>query len=158
MSFFFDYWRPQATVDIVVLRHEEARTSVLLIQRGNKPFKGYWALPGGFIDSDDDNLSAAALRELSEETGLTDVAIVQVGAWGSKGRDPRDWTVTVVFGACLYAGDGRLDAIAAGDDAKRLGWFDVTDLPPLAFDHSKVIPCSVKTILHDRHGIGDCTP
>lgn len=135
----YDYPRPALTVDLAVFRRAEDRWQVLLIQRKHEPFAGRWALPGGFVD-ENEPLDQAARRELAEETGLTEVAVEQFGAFGDPGRDPRGWTVTVAYLAVLSA---RQTAARAGDDAAQAAWFDVDRLPPLAFDHDRILACAV---------------
>lgn len=98
---------------------------------------GRWALPGGFVD-EDEPLEHAARRELEEETGLVvdDRPLVQVGTFGDPGRDPRGWTVSVVFGVVLT---GELPVVAGADDAQEAAWHSLGELPPLAFDHDIVL-------------------
>ena len=133
-QFTYDYPRPALTVD-VVLATREARPRVLLIRRKHDPFAGRWALPGGFVD-DGERLSDAARRELREETGLTVVDLEQLYTAGDPGRDPRGWTVSVVYLARAAAGE--LNPIAA-DDADAVGWFPLDELPALAFDHGMIL-------------------
>jgi 8-oxo-dGTP diphosphatase len=133
-QFSYDYPRPALTVD-VVLATREARPRVLLIRRKHDPFAGRWALPGGFVD-EGERLVDAARRELREETGLTVVDLEQLYAAGDPGRDPRGWTVSVVYLARVTAGE--LTPIAA-DDADEVGWFPLDELPALAFDHAMIL-------------------
>ena len=129
--------------DTVALRCTEERgLEVLLVRRRNEPFKGGWALPGGFVD-DDEDLPRAAARELAEETGLEPVLMEQVGAWGTPGRDPRGRTVSVVYLA--LAAVGR-DAVQGGDDAAEAAWHAVSSLPPLAFDHGDIVPAALERL------------
>ena len=114
---------------------------LLLIQRGRDPFKGKWALPGGFVDQDED-LADAAARELLEETGITAGKMAQLGAFGKPGRDPRHRTVSIAFTA--FADEGA--AATAGDDADRAEWFPIDRLPELAFDHAEIIASALKKI------------
>jgi len=127
--------RPALTVDVALVCDEGTRIEVLLIRRGNDPFRGRWALPGGFVDMDED-LVDAATRELAEETGAQDVHLEQLGAYGRPGRDPRGRTVSVAYlGLCR-----RSDvSVAGGDDAAEADWFGWTQTPPLAFDHDQVL-------------------
>jgi len=123
------------TVDAAVFGIFEKKAKLLLIQRKNEPFKGQWALPGGFVDMDEE-LEDAAVRELEEETGLSGVRLEQMHTFGRVGRDPRGRQITVVF--IGVAGQGRTD-ILAGDDAADAEWFNLDELPPgLAFDHVEV--------------------
>jgi 8-oxo-dGTP diphosphatase len=119
---------------------------VLLIERAHGPFEGRWALPGGFVD-EHEPLERAALRELREETGLQLDEVVQFRTYGDPGRDPRGHTITVVFIAPVR----ERAAVAAADDAARAGWFPVDELPPLAFDHDRIIP----EALAAYRGMGD---
>jgi 8-oxo-dGTP diphosphatase len=114
---------------------QDLRLQVLLIQRDREPFAGCWALPGGFVREEED-LKAAALRELEEEAGVREVFLEQVAAVGTPRRDPRGHTVTVVYVALVPAGKHRL---AASGDARAAAWFDVANLPPLAFDHAELL-------------------
>lgn len=143
----YDYPRPALTVDLAVFRRVEDRWQILLIQRKHDPFAGRWALPGGFVD-ENEPLDQAARRELLEETGLSDVPLRQFGAFGDPGRDPRGWTVTVAYLAVLAR---QTTAFKAGDDAARAAWFDVGHLPPLAFDHDRIVAGAV-SLLEEHPG------
>ncbi len=113
---------------------------ILLIRRGNDPFKGSWALPGGFVDPGED-LPEAARRELKEETGVSAVQeFIEVGAFGKPGRDPRGRTVSVAY---LIIVD-IIPSVNAGDDAREAMWFKVDDLPDLAFDHQQIIDRAIQ--------------
>lgn len=122
------------TVDIVVFRKKNAQKEILLIQRKNEPFKNQWALPGGFVDNDED-LETAAKRELREETRVVASNLQQVKAYGNPYRDPRGYMVSVAYFTTV---DRDTNAVAA-DDAKALQWFAVENLPDLAFDHQTII-------------------
>ncbi len=126
--------RPMLTVDVVVLVRAEAVPRVLLIQRGNPPFAGDWALPGGFVDEGERVIDAAP-RELSEETGLHLDELELLGVYDTPGRDPRGWTVSVVYVAQLSSET----TVAGADDARDARWFAVDSLPELAFDHAIII-------------------
>lgn len=128
-----DYPRPMLTVDTVVLTRE-ATPSLLLIQRGNPPFAGDWALPGGFVD-EGETVAEAAPRELGEETGLQAGPLEMLGVYDTPGRDPRGWTVSVVYLARIPA---RVE-VKGGDDASDARWFAVDELPELAFDHAVIV-------------------
>jgi 8-oxo-dGTP diphosphatase len=142
-SFSYPYPRPGLTVDIALVT-VEARPRILLVQRGGDPFKGSWALPGGFVD-ENEPLVDAARRELLEETGLKQSDLEQLHTFGDPGRDPRGWTVSVVFLARVRSKE--LKPIA-GDDAAEVGWFSLSDPPPLAFDHAEIL-LRVRTRLAD---------
>lgn len=127
------------TVDAVVFRQAESGHELLLIKRLKDPDKGKWALPGGFVDENED-LPDAVKRELLEETGVVMAQIEQLGAFGKPGRDPRHHTVSVV-----YAGFVPGDTKATGaDDAEDAKWFSVKDLPLLAFDHSDIVNLAIE--------------
>ncbi len=132
--FCYEYARPALTADIALFDLEGKR--VLLIRRGGEPYKGCWALPGGFFDMSDRDIEETAARELEEETGLRDVELRQVCVASREGRDPRGRTVSVVF-------TGRVDAgkvqPVGGDDASEARWFSVEELPPLSYDHVVIV-------------------
>jgi 8-oxo-dGTP diphosphatase len=134
VSVSYAYPRPALTVDCVVFGYDEAALRVLLIQRGNAPFEGKWALPGGFVHVDE-SLDAAALRELQEETGMERVYLEQLYSFGDPGRDPREHVVTVAYFALVKLSEHK---VRAATDARDAAWFDVDDLPSLAFDHDRI--------------------
>lgn len=122
------------TVDSVIFCKTETTFKVLLIQRKNDPFKDDWALPGGFLEEDED-LESGAKRELKEETGVEVESLEQVRAFGTPGRDPRGPTVTIAFLSRIYCEEDLKPA----DDAKDARWFEINKLPELAFDHAEII-------------------
>lgn len=122
------------TVDSVVFCSANNGFKVLLIKRKNDPFKGHWALPGGFIEETED-LVTAAKRELQEETGIVIKTMEQVRAFGAPGRDPRGRTISIAFVSRVFSEEG----LKAGDDAAEASWVSVNDLPDLAFDHAEII-------------------
>ncbi|EKB06957.1 hypothetical protein HMPREF9711_00267 [Myroides odoratimimus CCUG 3837] len=122
------------TVDVVLFKKYLNISQILLIKRKNEPFRDYWALPGGFVDENED-LEIAAIRELSEETSIDLNQLTQIKAYGKPFRDPRSHMVTVAFWAEVSE---EVNGEAA-DDAKALQWFNIEDLPQLAFDHLDII-------------------
>lgn len=133
MSFTYEYPRPALTVDVILVTQEDI-PSVLLIQRKHNPFEGKWAFPGGFLDMDED-LKTAALRELEEETNVSNIKVTQFKTYGTIDRDPRGRTVSVVFYAFIK---GKLKT-NAGDDASKAEWFKLNEIPKLAFDHDLIM-------------------
>ena len=132
----YEYPRPSVTVDIVVFGYDGGRQlKLLLIERGGEPFKGSWALPGGFVDLDE-NLETAALRELEEETGVKDLFVEQLYTYGTVDRDPRGRVISVAYFSLVNLQDHP--AVAASD-ATKAEWFPLDELPDLAFDHSDII-------------------
>ena len=122
------------TVDNVVIRKIDGNKEILLIKRLKEPFQDFWALPGGFVDENED-LETAAKRELLEETSIMIFKVNQIGAYGTPGRDPRSHVVSVAY----YSEIDPLAEAVAADDAKEVKWFNLNLLPPLAFDHSEII-------------------
>ncbi len=128
----YTYPRPALTVDAIVLTKQPDR--ILLIQRKKDPFAGMWALPGGFIEMDE-TLEQACRRELEEETGLVAEKLTQFKAFGDIHRDPRHRTISVVFYTLLKTPEKPKGM----DDAADAKWFSLHHLPPLAFDHQKIL-------------------
>ena len=134
MSFTYPYPRPCVTTDCLIFKKMDRRWKLLLIERGNEPFKGCWALPGGFLEMEED-LDACAARELQEETGLTGIDLHQLYAFGAPDRDPRHRTVTIAY----WGVDTSQQEAIGRDDATEARWFALDSLPNLAFDHDKII-------------------
>jgi len=141
--YIYDWPRPMVSVDIAVFTFSQDAARLLLIKRGNEPFKGRWALPGGFVDMDEE-LEDSAARELAEETGLEGVSLQQLHTFGNVGRDPRGRQITIVFTGIATEGQ---DKIKAGDDAAEAKWFDIEKLPEdLAFDHDKITKFAIEKL------------
>ncbi len=125
------------TVDVVLVKPNLKQ--LLLIKRKNEPFKDCWALPGGFVNENED-LETAAKRELEEETQVKINALQQIGAYGKPFRDPRNHVVSIA-----YFGKVNDEVnVKASDDAKEANWFSINDLPQLAFDHQEIISDTLK--------------
>jgi len=136
------------TADCIVIT-KEAEPKVLLIERGDEPFKGCWAFPGGFMNMDE-TTEQCAIRELEEETGLTVSEVHQIGAYSKVNRDPRGRTVTVAYLAIV---DVSM-TVKGQDDAAKAQWFPLSafldkpsgnaERPELAFDHDEIMRDAVK--------------
>ncbi len=122
------------TVDSVIFKKKGDLLNVLLIRRKNEPFRDQWALPGGFMD-ENETMEEGAKRELEEETGLKIEKLQQVGAFGTPGRDPRGRTISIAFVGLV----NEVPMLKANDDATDLKWFNLNELPELAFDHGEII-------------------
>jgi len=142
MPFTYEYPRAALTVDCVVFGFDEGELKVLLIRRDLAPFKGKWALPGGFVNLDE-TLEQAALRELREETGVNDVYLEQLYTFGDVHRDPRERIVSVAYYALVALGRHTLQA---STDAADAAWFCVSELPSLAFDHHKIVATAIQRL------------
>ncbi|MDE7080827.1 MAG: NUDIX hydrolase [Muribaculaceae bacterium] len=134
-KYTYEYPRPALTADCVIFGFDGESLKILLVERGLEPYKGCWALPGGFMKMDE-TIDECARRELLEETGVRDVYVEQFGCFSGVGRDPRGRVVTVAFIALVRPADHQ---VRGGDDARLAAWFDASDLPPLAFDHKEII-------------------
>jgi 8-oxo-dGTP diphosphatase len=139
--------------DMVVLAVDDAQLRVLLIERGEPPFLGSWALPGGFVEVSDEgdqgeSLDAAAARELLEETGLSKkhVFLEQLYTFGAPGRDPRGRVISVAYYALVPS--DRVGKVRAGDDAAKAVWFSVVDANrmQLAFDHRQILQTALERV------------
>lgn len=130
------------TVDCVVFGFDEGDLKVLLIKRGLDPFKGRWALPGGFVRVDE-TVDAAARRELTEEAGLSNVFLEQLYTFGEVNRDPRERVVSVAYYALV-----KLSAheAKAATDAANAKWFSVSQAPKLAFDHADILSTAIERL------------
>jgi 8-oxo-dGTP diphosphatase len=135
MNYSYPYPRAMNTVDAVVFGKFENRMKVLLIQRGNEPFKDKWAFPGGFVEMEE-TLIKSAERELQEETGLENVALEQFRTYGNPGRDPRGRNISVIFYG--FTTESNAD-VKAADDAKNVRWFTLDEIPQMAFDHNEIL-------------------
>jgi len=148
VPFTYEYPRPSVTADCALFAMRAEDLAILLIKRKGAPYKGAWALPGGFVN-ENEPLEKAAARELVEETGISGVPLEQLGAFGDPGRDPRGHVVTVAFYSFVVADTQPV----AADDAAEAAWHSLRALPlpswgarspvrtavKLAFDHAYII-------------------
>lgn len=135
--------KPLTTVDVVIFTVLQDALHVLLVQRPNtpeEPYPGLWALPGGFVNVDQDpSLEACAHRKLKEKTAVDTTYLEQLGSWGSATRDPRGWSATHVYFALIPA---EHVVLAKGANAADVAWYPVAGQgvkPKLAFDHSTIL-------------------
>lgn len=135
MPYTYQYPHPAVTTDVVLFTIRDERLELLLIRRAGEPYRDHWALPGGFVDIDED-LDACALRELEEETGVTGVYLEQLYTFGAPGRDPRERVISVAYYALVPP--DRVN-IRAASDARAVAWFQLGRLPRLAFDHEQIV-------------------
>lgn len=141
----YKYEHPAVTTDCVIFTYEDWKLKVLLVRRGGEPYKGEWALPGGFLRSDE-TAKEGAMRELQEETGLVASAIGEFGVFSEPKRDPRERVITIAFYALV-----KPSKVQGGDDADEAAWFPIDDLPQLAFDHADIIHSALERLKRDIH-------
>ncbi len=132
----------RVTVDLVIFTIQDHRLMALLIRRKIPPFQNQWALPGGFV-LEGESLEQAARRELDEEAGVRNIYLEQLYTFGDPGRDPRAQVVTIAYTA-LIASDAI--TLRARTDAADARWFDMADLPRLAFDHRKILDYALERL------------
>ena len=137
-----DYKQPSVTCDIVIFTIEDNNLKVLLIKRGIEPFKGRWALPGGFIRINE-SLEQAAKRELKEETGVKDVYLEQLYTFGDVKRDPRGRVITIAYMALVNSHKIKLKA---STDVKKAQWFAINKIPDLSFDHKEILEYALQRL------------
>lgn len=135
MPYTYEYPHPAVTVDCVVFAIAHDELKVMLIERGETPFKSSWALPGGFVRIDE-SIEEAARRELEEETDLKNIFLEQLYTYGCVDRDPRERVISVAHYALVNLDEHPAHA---GTDAVQAAWFSIQKLPPLAFDHAEII-------------------
>lgn len=133
LKYHYKYPRPSVTTDCVIFGYEGNRLKVLLIERGNEPFKGYWAFPGGFLNMEE-SAEEGAKRELYEETGLKDAVIKQFHTYTDPDRDPRGRVISIAYYALV-----EISEVKGGDDAAQARWFAIDEVPALAFDHDQML-------------------
>jgi len=146
-KYIYDWPRPTVSADALVFTFSRSKAKLLLVNRRYEPFKGQWALPGGFVGIDEE-LEDAVARELEEETGMVDVRLEQMRAFGKCGRDPRARQITIAFMGIATKGQNK---IRAGDDAAKVRWFDIEKLPKdMGFDHKEIAEFAIKKLKRKR--------
>ena len=133
------YKSPSITADGILIKNQQ----ILLVKRKNQPFKGKWALPGGFVEYGE-KTEDTVIREVLEETGLKTKINQLAGVYSDPDRDPRGHTITVAYILDIIGGE-----LVAGDDASDVKFFNVKELPDLSFDHSKIINEVLQRFYHD---------
>ena len=145
----YRYPHPAVAADLAIFGLREGRLMVLLIKRGGEPFMGSWALPGGFLNPEED-LDSCARRELSEETGLEVEYLKQFAIFSAPHRDPRERVISVAYLALVPA--DRVNPMA-GSDAADVTWRYVDELPDLAFDHAQIIQEATAALRREAEGL-----
>ena len=138
----YEYPRPMVTVDTVIFTVQDNDLKVLLVKRAAEPFRGAWAIPGGFVNIDE-SLEDAARRELYEETNVSDIYLEQLYTFGGPDRDPRGRVISVAYFALISAEHHEL---AARTDAAEVAWFSVYKLPKVAFDHASIVEYALQRL------------
>ena len=146
-TYTYKYPRPAVTTDCVVFRFEGNKLKTLLIERGNEPYKGCWAFPGGFLKMDED-AEHGALRELEEETGLKLEYVEEFGTFSTVDRDPRGRVISIAFYAIT-----DLTEVKGADDAAKAQWFSINEIPQLAFDHDIMLEKALARLHKDHQEI-----
>ena len=141
----YEYPRPAVAVDMILFGFQHGHLTVLLIRRRNDPYKGRWALPGGFVGEDED-LYDAARRELKEETNVSNVYLEQLYTFGQPGHDPRTRVISVAYFALLSTGELAQQHVTGADDAGEARWWNIYQLPDLAFDHQRILDYALQRL------------
>ena len=144
-EYTYPFPRPSVTTDCVIFGYDGKDLKLLLVERGIPPFKGMWALPGGYLQMDEDAIDGAK-RELFEETGLRDTYIEQFRTFSAVDRDPRGRVITIAHLALV-----RISEVKGGDDAAKAQWFPLKDVPQLAFDHDMILREAMKALRQKIH-------
>lgn len=132
-TFCYKYPHPAVATDCAIFGFDGQALKVLLIQRGEQPFKDLWALPGGFMNIDE-TADQCAKRELFEETGLNIATLYQIGAYTEVKRDPRERVISIAYYSLV-----KISEVRGGDDALKAQWFKINEVPQLAFDHTLIL-------------------
>lgn len=143
LKYHYKYPHPSVTTDCVIFGFDGKKLNVLLVQRGNEPYKGCWAFPGGFLNMDE-SAEEGALRELCEETGLSGPSIREFHSFSEPKRDPRERVITISYYSLVKISD-----VCGGDDAARAEWFPLDAVPSLAFDHNEMLRIAVGALRRD---------
>ena len=141
----YDYPRAAMTADCILFGFDGQELNVLLIRRGIEPYKGQWAFPGGFLRMDE-TIDTCASRELKEETTLEHTYMKQFGIYSDVERDPRGRVITTAFYALV-----PMEAVHGEDDAAEARWFALKNVPPLAFDHDRILQDATNRLREDLH-------
>lgn len=141
----YKYPHPAVTTDCIIFGFDGAKLKVLLIERGLEPYKGRWAFPGGFLKIDE-SAEQCAKRELMEETGMVAEYMEQFHAFTEPNRDPRERVITIAYYALC-----KIQTVRGGDDAVKAQWFDIEDIPQLAFDHDRILRHALSALRERLH-------
>lgn len=145
LKYCYKYPHPAVTTDSVIFGFDGTKLKVLLIERGQEPHKGKWAFPGGFVCMDE-SCEEGALRELQEETNMSCSYMEQFRTYSNPNRDPRERIITVAYLALV-----KTQEVQAGDDASKAQWFDINEVPQLAFDHDVILRDALKHLRERIH-------
>lgn len=145
LKYHYKYPHPAVTTDCVIFGYDGRQLKVLLIERGNEPDKGKWAFPGGFLNIDE-QAETGALRELQEETGMTNADIRQFHTFSDPNRDPRERVISIAYYALV-----KIQDVKGGDDAAKASWFAIDDVPELAFDHDLMFKLALEALRHQAY-------
>lgn len=138
-KYIYEYPRPAVTTDCVIFGFDEGELKILLIERGIEPYKGRWALPGGFLDMDED-AETCARRKLLQETCLENIFMEQLYTFSAVQRDPRYRVVSIAYYALVKLSDYSPQA---GTDTDNIQWFPLSEIPELAFDHQEILKVAI---------------
>ena len=141
-NYIYEYPRPAVTTDCVIFGFDAGELKVLLIERGIEPYKDKWALPGGFIDMDED-AEACARRKLKDETALENIFIEQLFTFSRVDRDPRCRVISIAYYALVKLSDYYAHA---GVDTNKVRWFPLSEVPVLAFDHAEIVKTALERL------------
>ena len=144
-QYTYEYPHPAVATDCVVFGFDGHELKILLIERGIEPYKGDWALPGGFVRMEE-TAEQCALRELREETGLRLNYLKQFKTFSEVDRDPRERVISIAFYALAQKG-----TVQGGDDAAQARWFALNEVPRLAFDHDYILHMAMEELRKDIH-------